>query len=476
MSTFPTHEALVFVDLETTGANFANDRIMEIGLVEVGRNDQDSVREWSALVDPGVPVPPFITGLTGIDTAMVEGAPSFAQLAPELLEKLRGRLFIAHNARFDYGFLKHEFKRLGIDFHATNLCTVKLSRALFPEYHRHSLDTLIERYGIAVDDRHRALADARVLWELWRRWHDLLPEDTIRGAVERITGRPELPPELDPAMLDDLPEAPGAYAVFDKEGALLAARRAANIRQQVFAYFSPARRGLPPVSKAWRIEWREAAGELGARLRELELTAGRRQASGELCSWHLVHHGNGDFRPVLVFARDIAFAHTEDLFGLYHGRREAMQALRKLVEAHHLCHSLTGLDNGGSKAGEACIAYRQHNCRGACVGKESVALHGARLMTALAKFKIRPWPCSGPIALIERDEFGMREDAHVINAWAYLGTASDETTLWSMLAGAAENPETPPFDPDIYRIIGRCLKEGRLRIISGSSISGSSLA
>ncbi|MDR3074161.1 MAG: 3'-5' exonuclease, partial [Deltaproteobacteria bacterium] len=117
----PTHEALVFVDLETTGANFANDRVMEIGLVEV---DRDGVREWSTLVDPGRPVPPFITGLTGIDTAMVEGAPSFAQLAPELLEKFRGRLFIAHNARFDYGFLRHEFKRLGINFHATSLCTV----------------------------------------------------------------------------------------------------------------------------------------------------------------------------------------------------------------------------------------------------------------------------------------------------------------------------------------------------------------
>jgi DNA polymerase-3 subunit epsilon len=453
---------LVFVDLETTGANFVNDRIMEIGLVEV---DRDGVREWSALVDPGRPVPPFITGLTGIDTAMVEGAPTFAQLAPELLEKLRGRLFIAHNARFDYGFLKHEFKRNGIDFHTTSLCTVKLSRALFPEYHRHSLDTLIERYGIAVDNRHRALADARVLWELWRRWRDLLPEDTIREAVERITGRPELPPELDPALLDDLPEAPGAYAIFDKEGLLLVAKRATNIRQQVFAYFSPARRGLPLVRNAWRIEWREAAGELGARLRELELTTARRQVSGELCSWRLVHHGDGDFRPVLAFARDIDFAHTEDLFGLYHGRREALQALRKLAEAHHLCHYLTGLDGNG-RAGEACTAYRRHNCRGACVGKEAVALHSARLMTALAKFKIRPWPYPGPIALIERDEFGMREDAHIIDAWAYLGTASDETMLQSMLADTAENPETSLFDPEIYRIVGKCLKEGHLRIIS----------
>jgi DNA polymerase-3 subunit epsilon len=461
MNTSPAHDALVFVDLETTGANFVNDRIIEIGLLEV---DRDGVREWSTLVDPERPVSPFITDLTGIDTAMVESASSFAQLAPELLAKLRGRLFIAHNARFDYGFLKHEFKRNGFDFRATSLCTVKLSRALFPAHHRHNLDTLVERFGIVVADRHRALADARVLWELWQRWHALLPADAIRQAVERITGRPELPPQLDPALLDDLPEAPGAYAVFDKEGALLTAKRAANIRQQVFAHFSPARRDMPSVRDAQRIEWREAAGELGARLRELELTAARRRTPRELCSWQLVRHGDGDFRPLLVFARDIDFARAEDLFGLYQGPGEAVQALRKLAEAHRLCHRFTGLDHG--HAGKPCAAYQQQNCRGACIGKETVSLHSARLMAALAKYRIRPWPYPGPIALVERDEFGMREDAHVIDAWAYLGTASDETTLRSMLEGAERKDSEPtPFDADIYRIVGKYLRDGRLRVI-----------
>ena len=132
-------EPLVFVDLETSGANFANDRIIEIGLVEV---DAEGVREWSVLVDPETPISAFITGLTGIDDAMLSGAATFRQLAPTLLDRLSGRLFIAHNARFDYGFLQREFKRLGLDFRAPALCTVKLSRKLFPEHHRHSLDTV----------------------------------------------------------------------------------------------------------------------------------------------------------------------------------------------------------------------------------------------------------------------------------------------------------------------------------------------
>jgi DNA polymerase-3 subunit epsilon len=455
-------EPVVFVDLETTGTNFVNDRIIEIGLVEA---DRDGVREWSTLVDPGRSVSPFITELTGIDAAMLESAPTFAQLASGLSQRLRGRLFVAHNARFDYGFLKHEFKRNGVDFRATSLCTVKLSRALFPQHHRHNLDTLVERYGIRTEDRHRALADARILWDLWRHWHALLPADTIREAVEWITGRPELPPQLDPAQLDDLPEAPGAYAMFDKEGALLIAKRAANVRQQVFAHFSPARRDAPLARSAWRIEWRVAAGDLGARLYELELTAARRRVPEELCSWQLVRHGDGDFRPALVFARDVDFARAENLHGLYRGRREAVAALRKLAEACRLCHYFTGLDNG--RAGEACIAYRQRNCRGACVGKEAAAQHSARLMAALAKHRIHPWPYPGPIALVERDEFGMREDAHVIDAWGYLGTASDEATLRALFAGAAEkqSPGASRFDAEIYRIVGKCLREGRLRVV-----------
>jgi DNA polymerase-3 subunit epsilon len=445
MSLFPTHEPLVFVDLETTGANFINDRIIEIGLLEVTR---EGVLEWSTLVDPGRPVPAFITGLTGIDTAMVGSAPSFAQLARGLLERLRGRLFIAHNARFDYGFLKNEFKRAGIDFGATRLCTVKLSRALFPGHRRHNLDTLVERFGIAVGDRHRAPDDARALWDLWQRWHALLPAETIEKAVDRITGRPELPPQIDPALLDELPEAPGAYAVFGKDGALLTARRALNLRQQVFAHFSPDRRKLPQVGEAWRIEWREAAGELGARLRELELAAARRP-SGELCSWHLVRHDSGGFRPVLAFARDIDFAHVEDLFGLYRGPREATLALGKLAEAHGVGLHFTGSADGGVEA---------------CIDQGPVPMQNARLMAALARYRIRPWPYPGPIALVERGEFGMREDAHVIRDWACFGTASDEATLRSMFESALEN-SGPPFDPEIYRIVGKCLREGKLRVI-----------
>ena len=456
MTSLLAPEPLVFIDLETTGANFANDRIIEIGLVEV---DADGAREWSTLVNPETSVSGFITGLTGIDTAMVASAPKFAEIATQVSEKLRGRLFIAHNARFDYGFLKREFMRLGIDFRATTLCTVKLSRKLFPVHHRHNLDTLVERHGINVGDRHRALADARVLWNLWQRWHETLPAETIQHAVAAIVGRPELPPQIDPAVLDDLPEAPGAYAMYAEDGALLRVKRCTNIRQEVFGHFAPASRDTALARNTWRIEWREAAGELGARLQEIDLSQSIRKPADELCAWQLVQHGEGDFRPTLVHSRDLDFGATDDLFGLYMNRREAIHALRKLAEAHRLCHSQLGL--GEAAVGEACVAYKQKVCRGACVGKEALSLHSVRLMTALAKFKLKTWPYKGAVAVVERDEFGMREDFHLVDRWRYLGTVHSEQALSERLEGGAATA----FDPDIYRILNKFFQAGKVRII-----------
>lgn len=454
-------EPLVFVDLETSGANFANDRIIEIGLVEV---DQHGVREWSSLVNPGHPVSPFITNLTGINTAMVETAPRFDELATIVLEKLRGHLFVAHNARFDYTFLKREFKRLGIDFRAPNLCTVKLSRKLFPEHHRHSLDALVARYDIQVAERHRALADAQVLWALWQRWHGMVPIEDVRKTIDSIIGRPDLPSHIDPAMIDDLPEAPGAYAMYGDDERLLLVKRGTNLRQHVLAHFAPAKRETALVRDVRRIEWREAAGELGARLGELTLSASSRKAVENLCSWRLRQVGDGDFRPQLVYACDVDFAREPDLFGLYSTAKEAHQALRKLADAHRLCHSQIGLGTG--KPGEPCIGFKQKTCRGVCVGKEAVSIHSARLMTALAKFKINPWPYRGPVALIERDEFGTREDIHLFDDWRYLGTVSDEAALHDVL----HVRQDLPFDPEIYRIANRFLNAGKLRILPITSL------
>ena len=139
--------SLVFLDLETTGATASVDRITEIGLIEVERGRFGG--EWSTLVNPETRIPPFIETLTGISNDMVALAPTFAEVACELKARLDGKLLIAHNARFDYGFLRQEFQRLGVKFHSDVVCTVKLSRKLFPGHSSpHALRLIPARWSV----------------------------------------------------------------------------------------------------------------------------------------------------------------------------------------------------------------------------------------------------------------------------------------------------------------------------------------
>src|SRR5687767_11081380 len=137
------------VDLETTGGHAGYNRVMEVGIVRMSAGRV--VDEYSTLVNPGTRIPYAIQQFTGITEAMVADAPPFASVAESILERLEGRLFVAHNVRFDYGFLRSEFRRAGIRFRAPLLCTVRLSRALTPGIRGHNLDAVMSRYGIGCE-------------------------------------------------------------------------------------------------------------------------------------------------------------------------------------------------------------------------------------------------------------------------------------------------------------------------------------
>ncbi len=258
--------ALIFLDLETTGATAQADRITEIGLVEVDHGQL--IGEWSSLVNPQQPISTFIESLTGISDAMVANAPSFAELAGELHRRLAGKTLVAHNARFDLGFLQNEFRRAGLNYAPDVLCTVRLSRRLYPHEKRHGLDQLIARHGIACDNRHRALADARVLWDFTQRIHRDLDPAQIDAAVAAQLKKLQFPPGLPADLPDLLPRAPGVYAFFSQSGLALHVGKSLNLRERVLSHFSggkvPAWRARTEIA---RVEWDACAGELGMQIR-----------------------------------------------------------------------------------------------------------------------------------------------------------------------------------------------------------------
>lgn len=449
-------DRLAFIDLETTGANPLLDRVTEIGIVEV---DGDRVSTWTTLVNPERPIPGFIQQLTGIDDRMVAGAPTFARVADELAERLHGRLFIAHNARFDYGFVRNEFQRLGRRFRADVLCTVRLSRRLFPEHHKHNLDSLVARHGLEIgSDRHRALTDADLIWQFWRLLLRDKGADALADAVGHQLKRPSLPPHLDPALLDDLPESPGVYLLYGEDDVLLYVGKSVNLRQRVLAHFAADTREYKEMrltQQVRRVDWRETVGELGALLLESRLVKEDRplhnrrlRPAAEPCAWRLEEVGPGDFRPRLVAGDDADFGRPGEQYGFFPNRRQATAALRKIAEAHGLCPIVLGLEKA-ARPGRPCFAHQVGQCRGACVGKEPIGLHSARLMAALAKLQLKSWPYPGPMGLVERDDFRDVEEVHVVDGWRYLGSARNEADIRQLL----ENAGQARFDMDTYKIL-----------------------
>ncbi|ODP31829.1 3'-5' exonuclease family protein [Pandoraea sp. ISTKB] len=447
---------MVFVDLETTGGNALDDRITEIGVVEVGPH---GVEQWSTLLDPAEPIPPFIQKLTGITNEMVKGQPSFGTLAQGLAERLHGKLFVAHNARFDYGFLKNEFRRAGIGFQADVLCTVRLSRLLFPSAARHGLDALIARFGLTPQGRHRALADADLLWQFWQKLHTIYESDLIGQAVQRVTKRSSQPPQLPDEAIDALPDSPGVYLFYGEGDTLLYVGKSVDIRSRVRSHFSSdhqVAKDLRISQEIRRVEVRRTVGELGALLLESQLVKQlqpvhnrmlRRAAS--LYSWQLPQ---GSDTPQLVSAKTVDFASAESLYGTFSSRTGAESALRALADEHRLCCAQLGLEKAAK--GRPCFGYQVKRCDGVCVGDAPVDAHTERTREALATLQLDTWPYDGPIAIEEHGSDPGEVEYHVIDRWQYLGTVASRDALDVLVDNM---PAATGFDPDIYRLLGRRL-------------------
>ena len=449
---------LVFVDLETTGGNAAHHRIIEIGIVRL--REGAVTEEWSTLVNPGCLIPPYIESFTGISNDMVASAPRFEDIGRMVLEKLKptgtSPVFVAHNARFDYGFLRAEFRRAELPFSAAVLCTVKLSRRLFPVELRHNLDAVMERHGLACSARHRALGDARVILDFWVTLCRDLPADILAAAARAAMGRVKLPPQLPEGLADELPEGHGIYRFFgEREGSevLLYVGRAGSLRRAILGHFvdgGAGARGARLQQAVRRVEWEETVGELGAALLEIEAL----RVASPLYNRHIRTAGRSVTLKLAEGSTTVAIAPIEDLdaveleecFGIFHAPQDARKALGEIARARCLCPKLLGLEDGAG----SCLEHQLGRCKGACVGKEPLVLHAVRLQMALASLKLKSWPFPGRVALRERNGFGA-EVLHVLDRWRYVGTAhSDEE-----LAVLAKRASSSAFDPQLYKLLVR---------------------
>jgi DNA polymerase-3 subunit epsilon len=440
---------LAIVDLETTGTHAAADRITEIAVLEV--DGLDVVSEWSTLVNPGKTIPAEIQALTGISADMVQRAPRFSELAEGLYERLAGRVFVAHNARFDYGFLRREFDRAGFKFHAKTVCTVRLSRRLYPREPHHDLDSVIARHGIDCRARHRALGDADALLQFLRLATEEHGEEVVAVAARQVAKHTVLPPHLDRALIEAIPEACGVYLLYG-EG-LLYVGKSCNMRQRVLQHFSSRSTW---ASRVQRIEWRRTAGELGALLREARLVKELAPEFNRRLRRPREIHGfvfDGT-RLRLVRCEDLEPDAAACLIGPWRSRAAAMKALRRLADEHRLCLQALGFET-------RCFRRQISRCAGVCAGAESIRAHEARLAAALAPLKAADWPHRGALGVVETDHEREATEVHVVNRWCYLGTAQCDADVAELLEGGRK----ARFDYDHYRILARHLARPGVRVV-----------
>lgn len=441
------------LDLETTGANPVLDRITEIAAVRIEQGRE--VARWSTLVNPGVSIPAFIQNLTGISNAMVAQAPRFDEVAQHLLELMEGAVLVAHNVRFDHGFLKNEFERLQIDLRSKTLCTVRLSRALYPQHRSHGLDAIMQRHGLHTAARHRAMGDVDVVlaW-LQLAAQEFGPEPLRAHAAQLLAGGSSLPSQLQ-TPIKSIPDTPGVYLFYGEGPLPLYIGKSVKLRSRVVSHFQADHKAAKEMRIAQEIrsvQWRETAGEMGALLlesrlvKELQPVYNRQlRRQNLLCAWRL--QAEPTARPLLTLLQtdELDPREFDSLYGPYRSRRQALEALRSLALAHALCPQALGLESGKGR----CFAQQTGQCQGLCCGLETPQRHHLRLQLALAAQQLQAWPFAGKVGLREYNAATQRTDIHVFDFWCHLATVHDDAELEQAL-----QTRTPlAFDLDTYRVL-----------------------
>ena len=262
-------ERFAVVDLETTGNFASGHRIVEVGIVLM--DGTKKVDEYHTLIDPGRDVPGFITGLTGIRRAMLEEAPYFEDVADEIEELTRDRVFVAHNVNFDYSFMQREMELCGKPFDRRRLCTMRAARSVFSGVGSYGLKALCTHFDIEREHEHRALSDAQAAAEILRRALDGTQDSSRRAWLTAQTVQTALPSSVSQEEVANLPAHPGIYFFSNSRGQVIYIGKAKNLKNRVRSHFTATRNNVKKqrfIREVAQVEYRLSGTELIASLWE----------------------------------------------------------------------------------------------------------------------------------------------------------------------------------------------------------------
>jgi len=373
------------IDIETTGGLSKRDRITEIGIVI---HDGDQVIDtYETLINPERSIPSNITRITGINNDMVREAPKFYEVAKKIVEMTEDTIFVAHNVRFDYGFIKHEFENLGYTFSKKQLCTVRLTKNVFPGLKSYSLGSLIRHFGIAVNSRHRALEDARATAIIFDKMLKLQTgQDKIKEFISKGLDLTKLPEGITKEQIKELPESVGVYYMHDDTGRVVYVGKSIDIQKRIIQHFGKtSKKNERMLQRVRSLSFEQTGNELIALLLESdeikkhnpEINKAQRRKSYPFFIYQYL-----DLRGYLNFSYSKSSKKNKDgkdILTYVTSKKAAVSYMHRIVKELQLCDKYCEL---GPKDEHPCFQNNLGNCLGACVYEEDVESYNARAKIA----------------------------------------------------------------------------------------------
>ncbi|NME71965.1 3'-5' exonuclease family protein [Flammeovirga aprica] len=374
------------IDLETTGGSVAQGgRIIEIAIIVL--EDGVEIDRFESFVNPEMNIPPFIQNLTGIKNGMVRNAPKFFEIAKKVVEITKDCLFVAHNADFDYNFVKDEFKSLGYKYRRNSVCTVELSRVLLPGKKSYSLGKLCDEIGIPHNSRHRAIGDTEATAKLFQL---LLQQPKADEVIEEMTDYDVYSSkkhyQLSKEKIDNLPDETGVYYLYNEEEELIYIGKSKNIRKRILQHLSnkSTPRAIRMAEMVRDVKTTLTGSELIALLLESDeikkhlprFNRAQRRAKtffGIYQSYDDNGYVNFSIAPLSDGDHPVTTTFS---------RKEAEKILDRMVDKNNLCQKLAGIDHSD----KACFRYHLKNCNGACIQEETPEEYNKRALQASMRF------------------------------------------------------------------------------------------
>ena len=369
------------LDIETTGGQFNEEGITEIAIYKF--DGHEIVDQFISLVNPEIPIQPFVVKLTGINNAMLRSAPKFFELAKRIIEITNDCVLVAHNADFDYRILRTEFRRLGYDFSVKTLCTVELSKRLLPEQTSHSLGKLVRALGIPMADRHRASGDAMATVKLFKMLLDKDLNKEIVAAHIKFEIQKGIAPKL-MDIIESLPSKTGIYYIHKEDGSLIFIGKSKNIKKRVNQHFTGITKSAKKIqNEVCVVTYEETGSELIAQLKESqEIKINRpiynRMSPKSNFSWAV--YAEKDVNGYLNLKLQKADGRKKEIKS-YLSLQEGKDALYRITSNYQLCQKLTGLYETKTH----CFQHSISECDGACIGKITSEEYNLRVQNFIEK-------------------------------------------------------------------------------------------